>query len=250
MAGELDGRVALVTGAGRGIGAEIAVGLAARGARVALLARTASQLNAVAARVSGSDGTAIALTADLADEAQTDAALQRARAELGESGLLINNAAVVWPLGPTAGLTRQEIAAALTLNVTVPVHLSGRVLPAMLPEGWGRIVNVSSGVVSRPEMMIRGTVYAASKAALEAHTMNLAGELAGTGVTVNVYRPGAVDTAMQAWIRRQDPDQIGPELHQRFVQTHAAGALLTPQQSAAALLARLDSGATGQIWEA
>ena len=75
-------------------------------------------------------------------------------------------------------------------------------------------------------------------------------ELTGTRVTANVYRPGAVDTAMQAWIRGQDPDRIGSELHQRFMQSHATGALLTPQQSAAAVLAHLDSDANGQIWEA
>ena len=65
-----------------------------------------------------------------------------------------------------------------------------------------------------------------------------------------MYRPGAVDTEMQAWIRGQDPARIGSELHQRFIRSHAAGALLTPQQSAGALLAHLDSDATGQIWEA
>jgi NAD(P)-dependent dehydrogenase (short-subunit alcohol dehydrogenase family) len=249
MAGDLDGRVALVTGAGRGIGAEITVGLAARGARVALLARTASQLDHIAATVTAAAGTALALTADLADQAQTDAAIRRARSELGEIGLLINNAAVVGPLAPTGELTRQEIADALTLNVVAPIYLSGRLLPAMLADGWGRIVNVSSGVVSRPQMMTRGTVYAASKAALEAHTLNLSAELAGTGVTANVYRPGAVDTEMQAWIREQDPDRIGSALQQRFIQSHAAGALLTPRQSAAGLLAHLDSAATGQIWE-
>jgi NAD(P)-dependent dehydrogenase (short-subunit alcohol dehydrogenase family) len=250
MSGDLDGRVALVTGAGRGIGAEIAVALAARGARVALLARTASQLDQVAATATAAGGTALPLTADLADEAQTDAALLRARSELGEIEVLINNAAVVGPLAPTTALTRPEIAEALAVNLLAPIYLSGRVVPAMLQEGWGRLVNVSSGVVSRPEMMIRGTVYAATKAALEAHTLNLSAELAGTRVTANVYRPGAVDTEMQAWIRGQDPARIGSELHQRFIQSHAAGALLTPQQSAAALLAHLDSDATGQIWEA
>jgi NAD(P)-dependent dehydrogenase (short-subunit alcohol dehydrogenase family) len=250
MTGNLDGCVALVTGAGRGIGAEIAVGLARRGARVAMVARTASQLDQVAATVTAAGGTALALTADLGDEAQIAAALRRARSELGEIELLINNAAVVGPLAPTSALTRREIADALALNVLVPIYLSGQVVPAMLDEGWGRIVNVSSGVASRPEMMIRGTVYAASKAALEAHTVNLSAELAGTGVTVNVYRPGAVDTEMQAWIRGQDPDRIGSELHRRFMQSHAAGTLLTPQQSAAALLAHLDSDANGQIWEA
>jgi NAD(P)-dependent dehydrogenase (short-subunit alcohol dehydrogenase family) len=250
MTGNLDGRVALVTGAGRGIGAEIAAGLARHGARVAMVARTASQLDQVAATVTAPGGTALALTADLGDEAQIVAALRRARSVLGEIDLLINNAAVVGPLAPTSALTRRQIADALALNVLAPIYLSGRVLPAMLDKGWGRIVNVSSGVASRPTMMIRGTVYAASKAALEARTLNLSAELAGTGVAVNVYRPGAVDTEMQAWIRGQDPDRIGSELHQRFMQSHAAGTLLTPQQSAAALLAHLDSDATGQIWEA
>lgn len=245
----LDGRVALVTGAGRGIGAEIAAGLGSLGVGVAMLARTASQLDAVAAVVTDAGGTALALTADVADQGQIDAALRRTRSELGEIGLLINNAAVVGPLAPTSELTRQEITNALELNVVAPIYLSGRVLPAMLAEGWGRIVNVSSGVVSRPEMMVRGTVYSASKAALEAHTINLSAELAGTGVTANVYRPGAVDTEMQAWIRGQDPDRIGAELHRRFVHSHAAGALLTPRQSAAALLARIDSDGTGQIWD-
>ena len=156
MAGDLDGRVALVTGAGRGIGAEIAVGLSGRGARVAMVARTASQLDQIAATVTAGGGTALVVTADLADEAQTDAALRRARSELSEIGLLINNAAVVGPLAPTSELTRQEIADALALNVVAPIYLSGRLLPAMLADGWGRIVNVSSGVVSRPEMMTPG----------------------------------------------------------------------------------------------
>jgi len=109
--------------------------------------------------------------------------------------------------------------------------------------------------VSRPrdrstQHRLRANAYATSKAALEAHTLNLAAELAGTGVTVNVFRPGAVDTAMQAFIRGQDPEQIGAVLHQRFVRNHEQGILLSPAESAAALLSRLAGEDTGQIWDA
>lgn len=88
-----------------------------------------------------------------------------------------------------------------------------------------------------------------TKAAVEAHTINLAAELDGTGVTVNVYRPGGVDTAMQQWIRDQQPDVIGRQLHERFVTSHASGQLITAQQSAAGLLARLTSQNTGEVWD-
>ena len=119
----------------------------------------------------------------------------------------------------------------------------------MLEAGWGRIVNVSSGIAAHPEGMIRGNAYATTKAALEAHTRNLAAELAGPGVTVNIYRPGGVDTAMQAWIRGQDPARIGTAMHDRFTRSHADGTLITPEQSAAALLARLSTDDTGAISE-
>jgi NAD(P)-dependent dehydrogenase (short-subunit alcohol dehydrogenase family) len=73
--------------------------------------------------------------------------------------------------------------------------------------------------------------------------------LAGSGVTVNAFRPGSVDTAMQAWIRDQDPDRIGAGLHQRFSRSYAEGALITPEESARSLLDRLPGEATGQIWD-
>jgi NAD(P)-dependent dehydrogenase (short-subunit alcohol dehydrogenase family) len=97
--------------------------------------------------------------------------------------------------------------------------------------------------------MIRGNAYAATKAALEAHTVNLAAELLGTGVTVNAYRPGGVDTAMQAWIRRQDPGRIGTALHHRFNENFAQGSLITAEHSAAALLTHLAGQDTGAIWD-
>jgi NAD(P)-dependent dehydrogenase (short-subunit alcohol dehydrogenase family) len=97
--------------------------------------------------------------------------------------------------------------------------------------------------------MVRANAYAATKAALEAHTVNLAAELHGTGVTVNAYRPGRVDTAMQGWIRGQDPVRIGHALHERFTRFVTDGALITPEQSAAALVAHLADEQTGAVWD-
>jgi NAD(P)-dependent dehydrogenase (short-subunit alcohol dehydrogenase family) len=245
----LSNRIALVTGGGRGIGQAISLGLAERGARVAILARSADQVRETAARITGSGGQALALPADVEDPGQVAAALDTIRQRWGSIEVLVNNAAVVWPLGPSATIDANQWATAIAINITAAARLSFTVLPGMLAQGWGRIVNVSSGIAAHPAAMLRGNAYATSKAALEAHTLNLAAELAGTGVTVNVYRPGGVDTAMQAWIRKQDPGQIGAALHQRFAENYEQGTLLTPAQSAASLLTRLPSPATGQIWD-
>lgn len=243
------GRAAIVTGAGRGIGRALALGLAAEGAHVALVARTGDELAAVAGEVRALGGRALTVQLDLADREATVGAASEIADRLGPIDILINNAAVVWPLGPSAAIDAAEWAAALAINVVAVAVLSLAVLPPMLERGWGRIVNVSTGVVDQPAGMIRGNAYVTGKSAVEAHTRNLAAELEGTGVTVNVYRPGGVDTAMQSWIRAQQPERVGGELHERFTRWHAEGSLLTPAQTAASLLARLPGNETGRIWD-
>lgn len=237
-------RTALVTGAGRGIGREIALGLARAGATVAVLARSADQVEETASLIRSAGGEALAVPADVA----SPAARARAQQIVGPVDILINNAAVVWPLGPSATLDPAAWEAAIAINVTAVAGLTFALLPPMLERGWGRIVNVSSGVAARPASMIGGNAYVTSKAALEAHTVNLAAELDGTGVTVNAYRPGTVDTAMQEWIRSQDEADI-PGLYQRFHRAYREGQLITPQASAAVLLAHLGQTGTGQIWD-
>jgi NAD(P)-dependent dehydrogenase (short-subunit alcohol dehydrogenase family) len=247
---DFTGKTALITGAGRGIGRAIALGLAGTGARVILIARTTAQLEDTRdlLREQGVSAGRIGIVpADLADEEQRGLAVASVLAA-DRVDVLVNNAATVEPLGPTVGIKTEDLRLAYEVNVIAPAALTTAVLPGMLDAGWGRIVNVSSGIVANPAGMIRGNAYAATKAALEAHTVNLAVELAGTGVTVNVYRPGGVDTAMQAWIRSQDPERIGG-LHERFNRNYAEGSLITPQQSAAALLAHLGSDETGQTWD-
>ena len=250
MTTKLAGKTALITGAGRGIGRALALGLGTTGVRLILLARSGDQLAETAAELAAA-GAAVPLTiqADIADDQQRSDAVTAALTR-GPVDILINNAAVVEPLGPTAGLDVTDVRRAFDVNTVAAIALGAALLPGMVSSGWGRIVNVSSGIVASPGNMIGGTVYAATKAALEAHTVNLAAELAGTGVTVNVYRPGRVDTGMQAWIRAQDPARIGAELRDQFARYHASGTLLTPQRSAASLIARITSDATGQIWNA
>jgi 3-oxoacyl-[acyl-carrier protein] reductase len=241
-------RTALVTGAGRGIGRAIALGLARSGARVAALARSAEQVEETVRLIRDADGEALAVAADVTDNAAMTAALARITDAYGPVDVLVNNAAVVWPLGPSRTVDPAEWAAAIAVNVTAVARLDLAVLPAMIAAGWGRIVNVSSGVVGRPASMVGGNAYVTSKAAVEAHSVNLAAELAGTGVTVNAYRPGGVDTAMQAWIRGQAPERIGAGLHEQFNASHASGRLITPEHTAAVLITRIGSDATGQVW--
>ena len=251
MATDFTGRTALITGAGRGIGRAIALGLGGAGASVVLLARTAAQLDETRTllRERGVPAGRISVVpADLADEEDRGRAAE-AVLGTGRVDILVNNAATVEPLGPTLGIAAADLRLAFEVNVVAPAALTAAVVPGMLDAGWGRVVNVSSGIVAFPAGMVRGNAYAATKAALEAHTVNLAAELAGTGVTVNVYRPGGVDTAMQAWIRSQDPERIGAGLHERFNRNYAEGTLITPGQSAAALLAHLAGHDTGAIWD-
>jgi NAD(P)-dependent dehydrogenase (short-subunit alcohol dehydrogenase family) len=242
----LSGRTALITGASRGIGAATARALDRAGARVAISARGVEELTKVASELHHEP---VVIGADLA-RADAPAHLARqALDQLGRVDILVNNAATVEPLGVTANIPAVELRRAFELNVIAPAALTAAVLPGMLAAGWGRIVNVSSGIVARPGFMVRGNAYAATKAALEAHTVNLAAELSGTGVTVNAYRPGGVDTAMQAWIRGQEPDRIGTALHTRFNQNFAEGTLITPERSAAALIAHLAGDESGSIWD-
>lgn len=248
--GAFVGKKALVTGAGRGIGRALALGLAEAGADVVLLARSEQQLAETRAALAsrGVDEAWVhVVPVDLGDVADRERALAEIE-KLGRIDILINNAATVEPLGPTADVSEADLRHAYEVNVFAVSALTNALLPAMIEAGWGRIANVSSGVVAHPESMVRGNAYAATKSALEGHTVNLAAELRGTGVTVNVYRPGLVDTAMQTHIREQDRERIGDAMHEKFNRHLTENLLITPEQTAASLIARLQSDATGEIW--
>lgn len=240
----------MVTGAGRGIGRAIAMELSKAGADVVLLARSGDEVDSVAELIRAAGVRAWALKTDIGDPESVAAAARRIMKEIGTVDVLINNAGVVGPLGSATTIRFEEWATTMAVNVSGSVQLTLTLLPGMVTQRWGRVVSVVSGTMPSMAAMVGANAYATSKTALEMFTLNLAAELDGTGVRVNAYRPGPVDTQMQEWIRRQDPAAIGSAaaLHGRFVQSHASGRLVSPESSARALLDRMTSDAHGEVW--
>ena len=235
--GALDGRTALVTGGGRGLGAAIAAALAAQGAHVGVLARSAGEVRRVAAEIGGT-----ALVADVTDRERLSAVLQR----FGEVDVVVANAGVVWPLGRFADVDIAEWENALQINVFGAVRVVRACVPGMLARGYGRIITISSGAASPPGMP-SANAYSASKAALDMFTVHLARELGGTGVTANAVRPGVVDTEMQTFMRAHPVSQVGAEFYERFHGLHERGELLAPAESAKYVVEVVCSDRNGDV---
>jgi 3-oxoacyl-[acyl-carrier protein] reductase len=192
-------RVAVVTGAGRGIGAAVAQALAAVGARVVLTARSEGQLAGVAAAITRVGGQALPVVADVGDPAAVDALADAARRAFGPVELLVSNAAVVQPLGPVWALSPGEWEAAVRTNLLGAQLVLRAFVPDMLAAGFGRIVAVGSSAAGHAVAGLGG--YAAGKAGFEMLHAAAAADLAGTGVLVNRLWPGGTDTEMQAELR-------------------------------------------------
>lgn len=186
--------VALVTGGGRGLGRAFALGLAKTGMRVAVSARTAGQLDETVALIRAEGGVALAVQADVADQAAVTGMTLRVEAELGPIGLLVNNAGAGPPFGPAWEADAADWWRTMEVKLKGPMLCSHAVLPGMIARGCGRIINVGSGAgtIGIPYM----SAYVTSKAALIRYTEVLADELRPHGVSVFSIQPGTVRTAM------------------------------------------------------
>ena len=235
----LEGRVALITGGGRGIGRAIATACAAEGARLALASRTAAELEETARLVREEHGAeAITLVADVSDHDQVGQAVAKTLHHYGVIDVLVNNAGNIGPVGKAWDNDPGEWAR------TIAVHLMGvfygchAVLPAMLERGHGRIVNMSG--VGGPNT----SAYDAAKTAIVNFTENLALELKDTPITVNAISPGSIHTRM--WEETRDLSLAIGDMatYQRGVQvTSGQGASIERAAELAVFLGSDDCGA-------
>jgi 3-oxoacyl-[acyl-carrier protein] reductase len=202
VSADLGNNIALITGAGRGIGRATALRLAQAGCDLALVARTQSELEAVAAEVAPSGVRTLVLPADITDDAQVESLLQRAVVQLGTISILVNNAGYAPPRRHARKATVGEWDRMLATCLRAPMVLSRLLLPDMLVHKRGAIINIASVAArtSRPGE----AAYAAAKAGLVAFTRALFAEVRGSGIKVAVICPGYVDTAFVPANRRVD----------------------------------------------
>jgi len=201
----LDGRVAIVTGASRGIGAEIARRFAAEGAAVAVAARTTEPgtsplpgtIGETVGQIRAAGGTAVAIATDLSQPADRERLVEQATRQLGPPDILVSNAAVTYFVR-VEDFTPRRYALMFEVQVQAPFHLATLVLPGMRDKGAGWILNISSGAARHPAIppsawAARGsTVYGMCKAALERFSTGLAAELYQDNIAVNALSPNRV----------------------------------------------------------
>jgi len=224
----LDGTVALVTGASSGIGAATAASLAAQGAAVALAARRADRLEAVAASITGQGGTALVVECDITDEQQAADAVERTVTELGRLDTLVNNAGVML-LGPVSGAPLPEWQQMVQLNVLGLLYCAHAALPHLLraaaegPRQVADMVNISS-VAGRAARNGNG-VYSLTKHGIGAFSESLRQELTKRYVRVSLVEPGATATELASHNRPEVLQAIRSQFGQTMDASDIADAI-------------------------
>lgn len=220
----MDTRTAFVTGASRGIGRASALALAAAGRRVVLAARNLERLEQVAAEVRAAGQEAFVVEIDLASADSIKGAFTRASKEFGRVDILVNNAGVTRD-GLAMRMKRDDWEAVLATNLSGAFLAIQQVMPSMVRERWGRIINIASvvGMAGNPGQ----ANYVASKAGLIGLTKSLAQEIGSRSVTVNAIAPGFIETDMTG--------VLGAELKEKMLGQIPLKRFGTPEDVAAAV---------------
>lgn len=242
-------RIALVTGAGRGIGRAIAIGLAQDGVDVALTARTETELVEVAGQIEQQGQRALCIVADLTSADGPQQILEQTKA-WGTVNILVNNAGIGSSHAPQPLVSFDDDYWNLTmaLNVTAPYLLTKLCLPGMIAQGWGRIINIAS--INAKVTAIHGSAYTVSKHALAGLTKSTAVEVVQEGITANAVCPGVTKTAMNDKRLQYDEQRTGMDFADLEKNASPLGRRLLPEEIAAMtvfLATEAASGINGQL---
>ena len=242
MTRSLNGRVAVITGAGSGMGRSMAIRLAEDNARIAIWDINGAGAEETAKMVRDAGGTAIAIEVDCSDRAAIKAAADKTRAELGKVAILVNNAGIA-PFDNFLSISPELLERVFRINMFGPFWVTQECVPDMIEARWGRIINITSSSTQSGSAM--QTHYTSSKGAMLGFTKCLAMALGEHGITANMIPPGSIDTPMLR----------GAEIMQREGAIEAYGAALPVGRigtgediaAAAAFLASEEAGyMTGQ----
>jgi 3-oxoacyl-[acyl-carrier protein] reductase len=232
----LEGRVAVVTGAGRGIGAAIALRLASLGATVVLCGRTLKTLQTTAAAIAEDGGRSEAMSCDVSDLASVQALAVKVEERFGRMDILLNNAGIGGFAGPLHEMTPEAWEKILNTNLRGVFYCIRSFAPMMIRGKGGHIVNISSLAGKNP--LPNGAAYAASKWGLNGLSYSVAEELRGHNIRVSVVCPGSVDTELSPHVGKDSNKMLKPDdvahvvamLVTQAPQSFASEVLLRPTQ--------------------
>lgn len=245
---QLDGRIAVITGGGRGIGRAIALRFAREGATVVVSSRTQSDLDAVVAQVQEAGGDGLAVVADALQRDSARLPVERALEHFGRVDILVNNAGGTVGRHDAFGGGDESFESTIVLNLTTAWWTTSAALPSMRDNGFGRIINIGSGAAKATGGSL---AYVTAKHGLVGFTRQLAQTVGQTGITVNCLCPGWTNTSLVDWeaigrARGVDPDEARASAARESAQNR----ILEPEEltGMATLLASAEgAGVTGQV---